>query len=161
MNKIALWIRVRVCDLITQIAITASNTLESSVITIIFKYTLAYPKIGNSNFKCTLWTFKQQLALKCECFVEFLLFSYKRLCTTRFGIRLSIIRVFRIDKIGNNGNIGITGFTTWKKSSDKMLPPVGIEPTPFSDSKSNTILSTLTWHVLLRRSLNFCSCTTW
>ena len=30
-----------------------------------------------------------------------------------------------------------------------------------SDSKSNTIISTLTWHVLLRRSLNFCSCATW
>ena len=28
-------------------------------------------------------------------------------------------------------------------------------------SKSKTILSTLTWHVLLRRSLNICSCTTW
>ena len=37
------------------------------------------------------------------------------------------------------------------------------EPGPLktSDSKSNTILSTLTWHVLLRRSLNFSSCTTW
>ena len=44
-----------------------------------------------------------------------------------------------------------------------MLPPVGIEPRPLinSDSKSNTLLSTLTCHVLLRRSLNFCSCTTW
>ena len=33
-----------------------------------------------------------------------------------------------------------------KKSSDKMLPPMGIEPRPLiaSDSKSNTILSTLT-----------------
>ena len=33
-----------------------------------------------------------------------------------------------------------------KKSSDKMLPAVGIEPRPLidSDSKSNTILSTLT-----------------
>ena len=50
-----------------------------------------------------------------------------------------------------------------KKSSDKMLPLVGIEPRPLitSDSKSSTLLSTLAWHVLLRRSLNFCSCTTW
>ena len=49
-----------------------------------------------------------------------------------------------------------------KKSSDKMLLLVGIEPGPLiaSDSKSNTILSTLTCHMLLRRSLNFCSCTT-
>ena len=33
-----------------------------------------------------------------------------------------------------------------KKSSDKMLPAVGIEPEPLiaSDSKSNIILSTLT-----------------
>ena len=45
----------------------------------------------------------------------------------------------------------------------KILPPVGIEPGPLitSDSKSNTILSGLTWHVLLGRSLNFCSHTTW
>ena len=40
-----------------------------------------------------------------------------------------------------------------------MLPLVGIEPGP-SDTKSNTILSTLTWYLLLRRSLNFCSYTT-
>ena len=48
-----------------------------------------------------------------------------------------------------------------RNSSDKMLPPVGIEPGSLiaSDSESNTILST--WHVLLKRSLNFCSCTTW
>ena len=32
----------------------------------------------------------------------------------------------KLDEIGNNANIGIRGFTTWKKSSDKMLPPVGI-----------------------------------
>ena len=30
-----------------------------------------------------------------------------------------------------------------------------------SDYKSNTIFSILTWHVLVRRSLNICSCTTW
>ena len=53
-----------------------------------------------------------------------------------------------------------------KISSDKMLSPVGIEPRPLitsvrgSDTKSKTILSTLTGHVLLRRSLNSCSCTT-
>ena len=48
--------------------------------------------------------------------------------------------------IGNNANIGIEGFTMLKKSFNKMLPPVGIEPGPLitSDSKSNTILSTLT-----------------
>ena len=61
----------------------------------------------------------------------------------------------QIDKIDNNGKIGIRGFTSWKKSSDKMLPPVGIEPGPLitSDSKSNTILSTLTWHLLARLRL--------
>ena len=40
--------------------------------------------------------------------------------------------------------------TMWKqkkKSSDKMISLVGIEPRP-SDSKSNTILSTLIWHLL-------------
>ena len=42
-----------------------------------------------------------------------------------------------------NANIGISVFTAWKQknSSDKMLPPVGIEPKPLiaSDSMSNTI----------------------
>ena len=57
----------------------------------------------------------------------------------------------QIDKIGNNG---IRGFTSWKKSS-KMLPPVGIEPGPLIafDSKPNTILPTLTWHLLARLRL--------
>ena len=41
-----------------------------------------------------------------------------------------------------------------------MLPLVGIEPLA-QDSKSNMLLPTLTCHVLLRRSLNFCSYTTW
>ena len=50
-----------------------------------------------------------------------------------------------------------------KKCGDKMLPLVEIEPRPLitSDSKSNTLLSELVRHVLLRGSLNFCSCTTW
>ena len=26
----------------------------------------------------------------------------------------------KLDEIGNNANIGIRGFTTWKKSGDKM-----------------------------------------
>ena len=67
-------------------------------------------------------------------------------------------------KNGNNGNIGIRGFTTWKQNIQwKMLPTVGTEPRPLitSDSKSNTILSGLTWYMLIRRSLNFCSCSSW
>ena len=42
-----------------------------------------------------------------------------------------------------------------KKSSDKMLPPVAIESGPLiaSDSKSNTFLSTLTGHLLVRMRL--------
>ena len=49
---------------------------------------------------------------------------------------------------------------TKKNPSHKMLLPVGIDPGP-SDSKSNTLLSELILHVLLRGSLNFYSCTTW
>ena len=30
----------------------------------------------------------------------------------------------QIDKIDNNDNIDIRGFSTWKKSNDKMSPPV-------------------------------------
>ena len=42
-----------------------------------------------------------------------------------------------------------------KKISDKMLPPVGIEPGPLiaSDSKSNALLSTLTLDLLVRLRL--------
>ena len=42
-----------------------------------------------------------------------------------------------------------------KESSDKMLLPVGIETGPFiaSASKSNTIFSTLIWHLLARLRL--------
>ena len=47
----------------------------------------SYPEIGNANFKGSLWTFKQQLTLKCESIVKFLLLSYKRLCSVHFGIR--------------------------------------------------------------------------
>ena len=42
--------------------------------------------------------------------------------------------------IGNNANIGIGGFTVWKKSSDKMLPPVGIEPGPLIPSPTLSFL---------------------
>ena len=48
-----------------------------------------------------------------------------------------------------------------KKIQWQNATPGGNRTQAASDSKSNTILSTLTWHVLLRRSLNFCSCTTW
>ena len=41
------------------------------------------------------------------------------------------------------------------------VTPGGNRTQVASDSKSNTILSTLTWHMLLRRSLNFCLCTTY
>ena len=47
-----------------------------------------------------------------------------------------------------------------KNSSGKILYPVRIEPGAF-DSKSNTLLSEINWYLLLRGSLNFCSCTTW
>ena len=56
-------------------------------------------------------------------------------------------------------------FTMWKqkKSSDEILRLVRIEPGFWLTcySKSNTLLSELIWHVLLRGSLNFCLCTTW
>ena len=49
-----------------------------------------------------------------------------------------------------------------QKSSDKMLPPVGIVPRPLitSDFKSYTLPFELVRHVLLRRYLNLCSYTT-
>ena len=44
---------------------------------------ICYSEIGDAYFKCTLWTFKQQLTLKCEHVVEFLLLLYK-LCFSWF-----------------------------------------------------------------------------
>ena len=54
---------------------------------------------------------------------------------------------------GGEGHLPGTHLAGQNDTGAKMLPPVGKKP--------NTILSGLTWHVLLRRSLNFCSCTTW
>ena len=61
------------------------------------------------------------------------------------------IRVlYQLDENGNDTNIGIKGFTMWKqkKISNKMLPQWVLIPWT-SDSKSNTLLSELIWHVLL------------
>ena len=65
-------------------------------------------------------------------------------------------------KVDNNPNISIRGFTMWKQniSVTKCNPQWVLNPWT-SDSKSNILCSVLTWHVLLRRSLNLCSCTTW
>ena len=43
----------------------------------------AYPEIGDANFKCALWTIKQQL--------EFLLFSSKCVCNVPFGIHIDLL----------------------------------------------------------------------
>ena len=48
-----------------------------------------------------------------------------------------------------------------KKIQWQNITPSGNRTQAASNPKSNTILSTLIWHVLLRRSLNICSCTTW
>ena len=70
-------------------------------------------------------------------------------------ILLFTIRVCH--RLDENANIGIRGFTAWKQkiSSGMMLPPVGMEPQPLitCDSTSNTILSGLTWHLLVRLRL--------
>ena len=82
-----------------------------------------------------------------------------------FGKKFTnFIRVFRkLTKLAIMSILASEVLLREKKSSDKMSTPVRIEPGPLitSDSKFNTILSTLTWHVLLRRCLNFCLCTTW
>ena len=59
----------------------------------------------------------------------------------------------QIDKIDNKDNIDITGFATWKKIQWQNVTPSGIRTQAASDCKSNTILSTLTWHLLARLRL--------
>ena len=55
---------------------------------------------------------------------------------------------YKLDEIGNNADIGISVFTTWKqkKSSNKILPQWALNPWT-SDSKSNALFSELIWHV--------------
>ena len=80
----------------------------------------------------------------------------KNSCTLMFficnlSLQITSNRVFfEMHKNGNNANIG------------SRVKNVGIELGPLitCHSKSNTIFYGLTWHVLLRRSLNFCSDTT-
>ena len=74
-------------------------------------------------------------------------------------------RVFhKLDKTGNNANIGIRGFTVWKqKIPVKNVSPVRIEPRPLINFWFQVQHSPF-WAnlpVLLRGSLNFCLCTTW
>ena len=68
---------------------------------------------------------------------------------------------YKLDDIGNRANIGIRGFTTWKKNPVTKCYPKRLLKPWTCDSKSNTHLSELIWRVLVRRSLNFYSCTTW
>ena len=77
---------------------------------------------------------------------------------------VSAIVFHKLDEIGNNAKIGICGLTIdviTLNSSNKNVTLKWVLNPWTSDSKSNTLLCELIWHVLLRRSLNFCSCTTW
>ena len=57
-------------------------------------------------------------------------------------------------KISNNANIGIRGFTTWKqKNASNKIYPQWVLNSWTSDSKSNILLSGLTWYLLLRLRL--------
>ena len=81
--------------------------------------------------------------------------------TARFSNNVIVIEFFT-----NTTKMPILAFLCLlrenKKSSDiKCYPPMGIKLGPLiaSDSKTNSLLSELVRHVLLR-SLSFCSCTT-
>ena len=59
----------------------------------------------------------------------------------------------QIDKIGNNGNIWHQRLYCVKKIQWQNVTSCGNRTQAASDSKSNTILSTLTWHLLTRLRL--------
>ena len=69
------------------------------------------------------------------------------LCRVRiFLYKKPLFGYFTTHNIGNNANFWHQRLSLCeKKISDKMIPPVRIEPKPLitSDSKSNTIVSTL------------------
>ena len=53
----------------------------------IFRHTVSYSEISDSNFRCALWTFIQQLTWKVRTRCDTsIVTSYKRLCTEGFGI---------------------------------------------------------------------------
>ena len=81
--------------------------------------------------------------------------KYNYPCLNCRIMKLPSRRFHKLDKIGNNANIGIRGFTAWKKSSNKMLPPVGIDSL---DSKSNTILTSnqRLWEAQALLGVTFC-----
>ena len=60
--------------------------------------------------------------------------------------------------VGRNGSIGIDRFKNTKKGTYSGL---NLMPGLLLVYKSNTKPTELLRHVLLRRSLNFCPCTTW
>ena len=71
----------------------------------------------------------------------------------------------------NTYRVGVTAYNIVKYTAASLtvlqhsLPTcttIGFAPQPIITQAfiSNTLLSELIWHVLLRRSLNFCSCTT-
>ena len=71
-------------------------------------------------------------------------------------------RVFhKKEQIDRDANNGITGCTMWKKNPVTKCYSQWVWNPWTSDSKSNTLFTELIWYMLLRRSLNFCSCTSW
>ena len=77
------------------------------------------------------------------------------------GWYASYWNAFLLTKLSKMAILASEALPREKNPVAKCYPPGGNRTQSASDSKSNTILSTQTWHVLLRRSLNFCSCTTW
>ena len=61
---------------------------------------------------------------------------------------------YKLDEIGNNTSIGIRGCTTWKQKFPVTKCYLQWVLNPWtSDSKSNTLLSEPTWHLLVRHSI--------
>ena len=64
---------------------TILKTTKVNIINVEKKY--SHPEIGDTHFSLNYELLNSNQPLKCEHVVEFLLFSYKRLCTVSFGIR--------------------------------------------------------------------------
>ena len=106
-QRSAMWttLLVRIC-LVPSLVPVMSDTLvtDSSAqvkfFPIYFCIYQTYPEIDDASFKCTLWTSKQQLALKMRMrcgisivsiyIISIVLVSYKRLYTIIFGISLDL-----------------------------------------------------------------------
>ena len=117
-----------------------------------------YPEIGDSCFRCALWTSKQQLTWKVRAYCGIPIL-HKRLCTVAFGIREKqeinaaafvdhLFYDLYLQEVGEHGPLGTPplGSATEFHPSDWVQPPKN-----FKYSQRNQMSFKKSWHSHLNR----------